>query len=191
MGYKQGLENVVDAARYAARQPDPIQFVFVGDGNQREMLQRLASGLPNVRFMPPLPDADFPNALTAADALLVNQRPTITDMCLPGKLTSYLAARRPIVAAVAGNSETARELQAAYAGLVVPAGDPLLLLDALAQIRHDPAMVAEMSERGARFAADQLTPAASFAAIDEFVAALSSTTPVGIAHHDLASAQGD
>jgi glycosyltransferase involved in cell wall biosynthesis len=172
MGFKQGLEHVVDAARYAARQPDPIQFVFVGDGNQREMLQRLAAGLSNVRFMPPLPDADFPNALTAADALIVAQRTTITDMCLPSKLTSYLAARRPVVAAVAPDSETARELGAANAGLVVPYGDPPELLAVFETLRTSPSLCSDLATNGAAFATEHLSPAASFAAIDRFIEAV-------------------
>jgi glycosyltransferase involved in cell wall biosynthesis len=191
MGLKQGLENVVTAAKLAARQPDPIQFVFIGDGNQRHVLQQLAAGLPNVRFLPPLPAADFPNALAAADVLLVNQRPTITDMCLPGKLTSYLAACRPVVAAVADTSEPARELISARAGLVIPAGDPDALLDTLMQIRQNPDKATEMSERGARFAAEHLTPAASFAAIDDFLAALASARRGTQTYADLAMAQGD
>lgn len=177
MGFKQGLENVVDAARYAAREPDPIQFVFVGDGNQREMLQRLAGGLPNVRFMPPLPEADFPNGLAAADVLLVNQRPTITDMCLPSKLTSYLAARRPVVAAVAPDSETAHELVAANAGLVVPYGDPPEFLAALETLRGSPQLQQDLAARGAVFATEQLCPASSFAAIDRFVEAIVAEYP--------------
>lgn len=169
MGLKQGLENVVLAARLASQQPDPIQFVFVGDGNQRQVLEDLAVGLPNVRFFPPLPDADFPNALAAADTLIVAQRPTITDMCLPSKLTSYLAANRPVVAAVAPDSETARELDTAQAGLVVPFGEPRQLLDAFESLRQSDELGHDLAARGAIYAADQLSPAASFAAIDRFI----------------------
>jgi colanic acid biosynthesis glycosyl transferase WcaI len=178
MGLKQGLENIVAAARHSARTPDPVYFVFLGDGNQRSVLEQLALGLPNVRFIPPLPDADFPNALAAADVLIVAQRPTITDMCLPSKLTSYLAAHRPVVAAVAPDSETAIELTAAHAGLVVSNSDPLLLLDAFDTLRRSPQLATELAERGAAYAADQLTPAASFAAIDRFVEAIVAGAPL-------------
>lgn len=178
MGFKQGLENIVTAAQLAARQPDPIQFVFIGDGNQRHMLEQLAAGLPNIRFIPPLPESDFPNALTAADALIVAQRPSITDMCLPSKLTSYLAANRPIVAAVAAESETARELAIADAGLVVPLSDPERFLTALETLRHSPVLQRELAERGASYAAKQLTSTASFAAIDRFIEAIMTAAPV-------------
>jgi glycosyltransferase involved in cell wall biosynthesis len=174
IGYKQGLENIVAAASLAARGPDPIQFVFVGDGNQRHVLEQLATGLPNVRFMPPLPEAEFPNALAAADALVVAQRPAITDMCLPSKLTSYLAAHRPVVAAVAPESETARVLAAARAGLVVPYGDPSELLAAFEALRGSRQLQHDLAVRGATFATDQLSPAASFAAIDRFIDAVAA-----------------
>jgi colanic acid biosynthesis glycosyl transferase WcaI len=174
MGLKQGLENVIAAAKHAARTTDPIYFVFLGDGNQRQVLEILAAGLPNVRFISPLPDSDFPNALAAADALIVAQRPTITDMCLPSKLTSYLAANRPVVAAVAPDSETARELSNANAGLVVPYGDPIQLLEAFESLRKSPQLGAALAARGAAYAAEHLTPEASFAAIDRFVEAIMS-----------------
>ena len=173
------------------RSPIPSHFVFLGDGNQRHVLEQLAAGLPNVRFIPPLPDADFPNALAAADVLLVNQRPTITDMCLPGKLTSYFAARRPVIAAVADDSETAQELAAAQAGFVAKAGDPTALLAAIEHIRAHPEFAAGLSERGARFAETYLTPAASFAAIDAFVETLMTAARNNSAASNLVMAQGD
>jgi hypothetical protein len=45
-------------------------------------------------------------------------------MSLPSKLTSYFPAARPVVAAVAPDSETAREIQSAQAGYVVAPEDP-------------------------------------------------------------------
>ncbi len=54
--------------------------------------------------------------LEAADALIVNQRASVTDMALPSKLTAYFAAGRPVIGAVAPDSETAAELRRAQAG---------------------------------------------------------------------------
>jgi glycosyltransferase involved in cell wall biosynthesis len=119
MGFKQGLENVVEAARLAVTEAPELSFVLLGDGNQRPHLEQLAHGLPNVRFMDPVPPAMFPNALHAADVLLINQRDTVTDMSLPSKLTSYLTANRPIFAAVHPDSEAARAIEELNGGVVV------------------------------------------------------------------------
>ena len=92
---------------------------------------------------------------------------------------------------MAGNSETARELTDAQAGLIVPAGEPAHLLDALDQVRQNAALASGLSARGVRFAAEHLTPAASYAAIDQFIAALASARRVVNPHAELAMAEGD
>ena len=116
MGYKQGLDNVVEAARLAQRAApgarSPLLFVLMGDGNQRNSIARLAAkyALTNVRILPLQPAETFASVLAAADILLINQRGSVDDMSLPSKLTSYFASGRPVVAAAAAHSETAREL---------------------------------------------------------------------------------
>lgn len=133
MGYKQGLENIVECARLAADVDGKLHFVLMGDGNQRSGLETLAAryDLPNLRLLPIQPDDLFPSILAAADILLVNQRASITDMSLPSKLTSYFAAARPVVAAVAPTSEAAREIEASGAGILATPDDPDALLSAL------------------------------------------------------------
>jgi glycosyltransferase involved in cell wall biosynthesis len=169
IGQKQGLENIIGAARLALGHPNAPLFVLQGDGNARPALERRAAGLPNLRFLPPQPRADFPNTLAAADILLVNQKPAITDMCLPGKLTSYFAAGRPVVAAVNPDSETARELRRAHAGLIVPAGDPQALLQAIDRLRVDSATSETLVANGLRLTDSELSASAALAALDRFI----------------------
>ncbi|MDO5683256.1 MAG: glycosyltransferase family 4 protein, partial [Propionibacteriaceae bacterium] len=90
MGVKQGLENVVEAGRLA--EGSSVRFVLLGDGNQRRKLEQLAEGLGNVTISDPVTDEEFLPTLQAADALLVNERDTLSDMAVPSKLTSYFAA---------------------------------------------------------------------------------------------------
>src|SRR5699024_3086421 len=98
MGRKQGLANVVRAASVVG--PDePLVFVLLGDGSERTALEALAEGSNKIRFVSSLHQDEFPLALAAADALLVNELPGVKEMALPSKLTSYFAAGRPIIAA--------------------------------------------------------------------------------------------
>jgi glycosyltransferase involved in cell wall biosynthesis len=159
MGFKQGLENVLEAAR-AAKSTDPdLLFVLMGGGNQRAHLEELSRAwdLTNLRFLPIQPKEEFPNVLGAADVLLVNQRETVSDMSLPGKLTAYFASGRPIAAAVADASETAIELRDAGAGLVVTPGDPAALLGAIRAIAADSTLAERLGSAGRRFASERLT----------------------------------
>ncbi len=107
MGVKQGLENVVEAARLADEQSLPIRFVLVGDGNQRPNLEAAAVGVDRIDFVRPLDDQDFRTAMAAADVLLVNEAPGIVGMAVPSKLTSYFSSGTPIVAATDVASTTA------------------------------------------------------------------------------------
>jgi colanic acid biosynthesis glycosyl transferase WcaI len=169
MGLKQGLENIVDTARIAQDRHPNLLFVFVGDGNQRSFLEERAAGLSNVRFLPPQPEEVFADALAAADVLLVNQRPSVIDMCLPGKLTSYLSVARPVVAAVAQSSETARELTGANAGVVVDAGQPEQLLTALTRLESDRSWAMDLGKRGQSFAFNHLTADAALRTMEGFI----------------------
>ncbi len=144
MGAKQGLETVVEAARIAQSTGAPVRFVLIGDGNQRERLQELARGLSTIEFRPVLPEAQLYDALVAADALLLTQRASVTDMALPSKITTYVRAGTPIVAAVSRDSAAARELGAYDAALFVPPEQPQALLEAARRVASEFALRARL-----------------------------------------------
>jgi glycosyltransferase involved in cell wall biosynthesis len=129
MGHKQGLENVVEAARRAVRSAPNHRFVLVGEGNQRRHLQELAAGLPTLEFMPAVDHQDYPDLLHAADVLLVNERPGATEMSLPSKVTSYLATDRPLLAAIP-DGITRSYLRRLGVATIIEPGDPDALVAA-------------------------------------------------------------
>jgi colanic acid biosynthesis glycosyl transferase WcaI len=163
MGHKQGLENVVECARWAAQRDERLLFVLLGDGNQRSCLEQLAAGyaLPNVCFLPTQPASIFPSILAAADILLVNQRGSVCDMSLPSKLTSYFAVGKPLVAAVQLTSEAAREIEASGSGVVVAPDEPKVLLDALQRLADDEDLCAQMGKSAHTWSATELSKAAA------------------------------
>lgn len=162
MGVKQGLENVVTAARLAGEQGSRVRFVLLGDGNQRARLASLGAGLKTLSMIGSLPDDEFRRALAGADALLVNERSGVAGMAVPSKLTSYFSTGLPVIAATDPGSVTESEVLLAGAGPVVPAGDAQALLDAAMALAQEPARAAEFGDRGRLFRATQLTPGASF-----------------------------
>lgn len=91
IGKKQGLEIVVEAARYY-QQRDDIYFVVVGDGAHKEALMTEAQGLPNLLFKPLQPLEELNALLAMADIHLVVQKAGAADLVLPSKLTNILAA---------------------------------------------------------------------------------------------------
>jgi glycosyltransferase involved in cell wall biosynthesis len=163
MGLKQGLEQVVEAARLAAERDEPIRFVLAGGGSQAAALRAMAAGLPTLAFLPVQQDGLHASLLAAADVLLLSERATQLDMSLPSKLTSYFAAGRPIVAAVPPAGASAREVKRADSGLTVAAGNPGAILDALASLRSDEALTARLAAAGPRYAEAHLGAAACLA----------------------------
>ena len=176
MGLKQGLEQVVHAARRADDSVLPVQFVLMGDGNQRAGLEAVASGVNRLRFMPFQPEDELRGALEAADVLLLSERPTVVDMSLPSKLTAYFAAGRPIVAAVPEGGATADQVRRSAAGVIVPVGDPDALNDAVANLRADPTRAAALGSAGRQFAATTLDEASAFARVDALLERLLGAT---------------
>jgi colanic acid biosynthesis glycosyl transferase WcaI len=160
MGLKQGLENVVEAA---SRAPEGIRFVLMGDGSQRDALRERGRDLPRLSFLPPATTEDFPRVLAAADVLLVNERASAVDMSLPSKLTSYLAAGQPVVAAVPDGGGTAAEVRRSGAGVVVRPEEPDVLLEAVARLAADPARRRALGSAGLSHAQQHLSREAALA----------------------------
>jgi colanic acid biosynthesis glycosyl transferase WcaI len=93
---------------------------------------------------------------------------------LPSKLTSYFPAARPVVASVSPDSETAREIEAAQAGYVVPPEDPAALRDVLVSLRRDPTAGTAFGDSVRRYATTYLSGEASLERHEQFVLGVAS-----------------
>ncbi|MBG6184968.1 glycosyltransferase involved in cell wall biosynthesis [Arthrobacter sp. CAN_A214] len=151
MGAKQGLDNVVYAARVAEANDSRVRFVLLGDGNQRAKLERLADGAQHVTFLRSLPGARFQEALASADILLVNELPGVKEMSVPSKLTSYFSSGVPVLAATDEGSVTAEEITSAEAGLRVDAGNPAALVAAAEELAANLEAAQQFADNGRRF----------------------------------------
>ncbi|WP_424805701.1 glycosyltransferase family 4 protein [Rhodococcus sp. 27YEA15] len=169
MGVKQGLENVVDAARLADQRELPVRFVLVGDGNQRPTLEAASVGVSRIDFVRPLDDENFRTAMAAADVLLVNEAPGIVGMAVPSKLTSYFSSGTPIVAATDVESTTADEIRASGAGVVTPNGDPAGLLDTVLALAADADRSAQLGAAGVRYCATSVGKTASIDKCEKWI----------------------
>ena len=172
MGAKQALENVVEAARAGDVRASNVRFVLLGNGNQRGALEVLAQGVTRLDFMNSLDDEDFQGAMAAADILLVNEKPGVTEMAVPSKLTSYFSAQRPVIVATDAGSITAEEIETAGAGVRVDAGDPIALLEAALELGSDVDRANEFGRNGAAFQSRVLSSGAAIARYAEIISTL-------------------
>ena len=149
MGLSQGLENILSAAEMLSDQQD-LQFVFVGDGTGRELLQTQAKQkqLKNVQFIPFQPREKLPEVLASADISLVILRRGIGSASLPSKTFSIMASGRPILVSVDEESETYKLIKRADAGLCVPPEDPSKLAEAILTLKQDKALCERLGRNG-------------------------------------------
>jgi glycosyltransferase involved in cell wall biosynthesis len=116
-----------------------------------------------------VPEDELADLLAAADVLLVSERASLADMSLPSKLTTYFAAGRPVVAAIPADGATAREIQRSGGGIIVPAGAPAALLEALENLAADPAGAKRLARAGRAFARTELDEEAALTRYRVFV----------------------
>ncbi len=170
MGLKMGLENVIDAGRAAQSRGENILFVLLGDGSQRPQLEEKAHGVSTIQFQDSRFGSGFADVLAAADILLINERPTVSNMSLPSKLAYYFTSGRPVLAAVAGGGTTALEVEMAKAGVVVEPGDPEILLNAVVDLAADEDRCRQMGEAGREYAEREYDKAAILARYEGIIA---------------------
>lgn len=139
LGTAQSLETVVRAAELLQEAGAEARFFLIGSGSMSGWLseQINAKGLRNVEVPGRFPPSAMPQLYNAASALLVCLRDDpIFAWTIPSKLQGYLAAGRPIIAAL--NGEGARVVKTAGAGVACAAGDPEALADAVLSLARLP-----------------------------------------------------
>jgi len=134
MGAKQGIEQLIAAARLLVDQP-LIQVVICGEGAGLAGLQALAKDLPNVRFLP-LQSLERLNALlNMADVHALPQKEGFADLVMPSKLIGMMASGRPVIATARHGSEVANIVQ--WCGIVTPPEDPVALAGAIVALSEN------------------------------------------------------
>ncbi len=153
---KQGLHTFLEAAAHFAPE-EGVRFFLVGEGPYLEELKAKRNGarLPHVSLLPLQPRETLPAQLCAADALVITQRRAVKDVVFPGKLLYYMAAGRPILAAVSADSETGRFVSLNEVGLVVPPEEPQALADAIRYLKANPSEAERLGRNGRRVVEEQ------------------------------------
>lgn len=77
----------------------------------------------NVSTTNSLPNDQCDAAILAADALALNQRPPVSAMSLPSKMTAYFATGRPVLVAVASESAAASFVRSSRARVIIDPPD--------------------------------------------------------------------
>lgn len=115
IGEAQSVETILCAA--AKLQDTEAKFHIVGGGSELDRMQALAEELKleNVVFYGRRPLEEMPAFYAMSDAMLITlKKDPVLSLTLPGKVQSYMAAGKPIIGAIDG--ETAQVIADAGCG---------------------------------------------------------------------------
>jgi glycosyltransferase involved in cell wall biosynthesis len=146
-GYVHRLEVVLEAA--ALLRSEPVVFLLVGGGSEKESLRRLSAsmGLENVVFRDPVPPEEVARMLREADIGLASVRAGDAFRTIrSAKMWPTMASGRPVV--YSGDDEGSRLVASIGAGVVTPAEDAGALAGAILDLVRDPGRAAELGEHG-------------------------------------------
>lgn len=150
IGDIQGVETIIKAANELSCYKN-ITFHIVGDGSKAKECKEMADnfGLDNVIFYGRRPLNEMPAFYGIADAMLVTLKDNRTlSYTLPGKVQSYMAAGKPIIGAI--NGETKNVIEMSKSGLCCNAEDYLGLASLILEFCNDNKK-AEMAENAYNF----------------------------------------
>ena len=153
IGMAHGLNVVLKAAEHLRSQNrDDVVFWLVGDGAERENLEKVARdrGLSNVVFTGLVSKRLVSGVVAAADSCLVHLRGTeLFGTVIPSKIFEIMYAEKPIVMGVRGEAQ--RMVTQNQAGVAMRPDDAGSLLSAVQTIASSP----ETYSRGRDFVTEQ------------------------------------
>jgi len=149
MGKKQGLENLLEAAR-RLRDQTQIQFILCGDGVIRSELEAAAQGLSNIRFLPVQPTERLNHLLNLADIHLLPQRANAADLVMPSKLSGMLASGKPVIATADPQTELGQIV--GEVGCLVQPDDADALAAAILELAGSPEKRIGLGKKGREYA---------------------------------------
>ena len=104
IGAAQSVDTIIKAAQLTS-DIEELRWHIVGDGTELENIKTMAMGMKNVIFYGRKPLDEMPKYYAMADAMLVTmQKDPVLSFTLPGKVQTYMAAGKPILGAIDGET---------------------------------------------------------------------------------------
>lgn len=145
------VENVVYAANKLKLTQNDIFFLVIGEGEEKERLQKFRSKnmINNLYFLPFQDDILVPYIISAADVCVVSlSSEPIYETTVPTKFFDYLACKRPQIGICAG--ELSRLISTNNIGLTVKDGEIDKLVEAILSLKNAPSILDLMSQNSAK-----------------------------------------
>ena len=141
---EKDVATFLRAATLVAHEVDSVQFVVIGDGQERDRLQKLASELGLGGQVTFLGDrSDIPELLAALDIVVLC---SVTTESFPNAILEAMAAARPVVATPVGG--VPEVVIHGETGWLVPLRDPQAMARRLIELAKSPSLRRAMGQAG-------------------------------------------
>jgi glycosyltransferase involved in cell wall biosynthesis len=150
-GISQNLSTILKVAKSLEKEKD-IQFLFVGEGAEKEKLQNSASekDISNVKFIDSQPKEMIPEFYNTSDLCLIPLKNIeLFKTFIPSKMFEIMACGVPIVASLEG--EAADILNESKAAEVVKPDNAEEIKQAIIKIKNDKVLYKRLTENGPAF----------------------------------------
>lgn len=150
-GLANALYTLVETAQML--QTQPVTFVLVGQGPEKESLQEKTRQLEleNVVFLPPVSRPSLPALLSEMDALFIGlkSQSLFRFGVSPNKLIDYMMAAKPVIHAIEAGNDLVVE---SGCGISIPAENPSAIAEAVKQLMQMTASEREfLGKRGREY----------------------------------------
>lgn len=157
VGPLAGLETVIDAFHQAKL--EGARLVIAGSGSAKDSLRMQVENLKldNVEFWD-VPNGKVPEIQSLADVMVLPVKKGFAMSSIPSKLPAYMFSKKPVLASVDEESDTAKCIIDADAGWVIEPENPIALAKSFAMIRMmNDEKLKLAGERGFEFAMKKLS----------------------------------
>ena len=150
VGQAHGVQTLLKAAATLEDRYPDLRFLIVGEGAEREELQKAACHLPNVDFWGERPRNEIPKIIGASDVCVVLLKNNeVFEKVLPTKILEFFACGRPVVAGVRGF--IADLVEKSKAGIVIEPGSDTELGDAIERMHENRERLISMGNNGRNY----------------------------------------
>jgi glycosyltransferase involved in cell wall biosynthesis len=158
IGPVAGVDLLINAFEKA--KIENCELIIAGSGSKKEELQKTVEQRKlgdSIRFQD-VPDGMVPEIQSQADVMLLPIKSGAASSSIPSKLPAYMFSKKPVIASVDDDSETARVIKTSDCGwILTPENEDELAESMKKVISYEPQLLEEKGERGFHYAMENLS----------------------------------
>lgn len=154
IGFFQGWDVIIGAAKILQEKASDVQFVLIGNGSYKvQLMEKLETeNLRNIQVFPLQPASRLPEIYSIGDMELVPIKKGITRMSFPSKTSVIMSCGSPILALVDADSEMAEIIEGHNMGMALEHGSAGKLAEAILHCYDHRSELAQWGQNARAFA---------------------------------------